>query len=248
MKKVIALIVSFLLLCSYAPCYAVAAEPTIISEQQYQLIEQDELLLARAKAAIDERSVELKNNSSMNAVVEVSAPKTRAGVEMVVTNVMYTTQLIKKVEYSDGSSEEEYVTTAIAEVSPRGSGTSTGGPTQEGTTYVYSRISYSSKSDGSGGLLFTQTGSGHKVTYSSSGPIAQVLSMAGRLIDAGNWVRAEKTGSRNSPVSGTWYTLGAPNSSLYLPKVSCTMNAESIAHLSNGQSVVMNYFLSGDSL
>ncbi len=176
-------------------------------------------------------------------------PQSKATIdEMVVTNIEYTTQLLKRVVYSDGSTKEDYVTTAIAEVTPRASGTSTGGPTVQRTTYVYSRISYSSKSDGSGGLLFTQTGSGHKVTYSSSGPTAQVLAMAGRMIDAGSMVRAEKTGSKNSPISGTWYSLGAPNSSLYLPKVACTLNAESAAYLSNGEQVVMNYFLSTDTL
>lgn len=236
------------MLCCYVPCFAAESEPYVVSSQEFQLIEEENQLFARAELGIDERSEEVRANTSFAATVEISAPKTRASCEMVVSDVTYTTQLVKRVVYSDGSTEEEYVTTAIAEITPRATGTSTGGPTVQGSTYVYSRISYSSKSDGSGGLLFTQTGSGHRVTYSSSGPTAQVLSMAGRMLDAGSMVRAEVTGSNASPLSGTWYTLGAPNSSLYLPKVACTLNAESAAYLSNGQDVVMNYFLSTDTL
>lgn len=245
MKKYFALFVSIVLLCTCVPCFAETTEPRVVSTQRYQQILQEDVLLARAHQGIDERSAEVRQDLTITAEANVqSSAYCKKVLSIAEPEVEYTTQLLSKTVYSDGSSIEEYATTAIAKATTY-SGSSSDS-SNSGSTYVYVTVKYSYKVEELS-VSFTQTGSTHKVTYSSNGPTAQVLEIVGILRDAVS-VRGEVRSSKNSPTSGTTYSLGAPKSGLYLPKAACTMSGKTCAYMSNGTSVDVELYLDANSL
>lgn len=254
-KKLCVFVLALAVFCLSVPTSFALAEGEIISKETHQLYTDENILRLRSELGIDERSAPVKALTKMQATCEIRPARARAatafsGQELQIEDISYTTQLVERTVYADGVIEEQYAATAIAKVARDFTGTSTSEPTISGSTAVYARVTYRARyQDGIPVLLeFTQTGSGHRVTYVSGGPTAQVLAMVGRLRNGSGLVEDEISGSQYSPSSGVWYSLGAPSSGQYLTQPNCVLNAESAAYMSNGQEVVVNYVVDASSL
>lgn len=163
----------------------------------------------------------------------------KGGIKDDRIKVYETTQMIERIERSNGYIEEKYVKTSIVPLS-----TSRWWSNSSGTTTVYARCEYSVRST-DGGLtveLRMDRGQG-KVNYTSPTSIAvlEIVASASSFNDTGG--RAAR--NFQSPNSGSVYSTGSPCSTWFPVGHNPAFDTQVTARFSSGGSVSVTSYVQG---